>query len=31
MRNAAKRIQQADSSFWQQEGSVLAQVLIPKN
>ena len=31
MRNAAKRIQQADSTFWQQEGSVLAQVLIPKN
>jgi GntR family transcriptional repressor for pyruvate dehydrogenase complex len=31
MRNAAKRIQQADSSFWQQEGGLLAQVLIPKN
>jgi GntR family transcriptional repressor for pyruvate dehydrogenase complex len=31
MRNAAKRIQQADNSFWQQEGSVLAQVLIPPN
>lgn len=31
MRNAAKRIQQADSRFWEQEGSVLAQVLIPQN
>jgi len=28
MRNAAKRIQQADPGFWQQEGGALAQVLV---
>lgn len=28
MRNAAKRIQQADPGFWQQEGSALAQALV---
>lgn len=30
MKNAAKRIQQADSSFWTQEGGVLAMPLVKK-